>query len=314
VTSGVDEGIFQGLGRAMAVHYLTAHQMVLETVMHDYPVLPVKFGTMLPDEEMLRILLHQGGRMLRTTLESYAGTQQYEVVVLWDLQKIFPQIAAEEPIAALRTKLAGRAPDEAVDERVILGQMVHAALQRRRGQIGAQVIARLRDLADDMIMNPMMDDSMVVNVALLLKVAHQGELDERLGVLDALFGGQLQIRCVGPLPSYSFATLEAQAFSFDAVDIARQQLGLAEEATTAAIKRAYRQLATQAHPDHNPSAEHAVAQMEALTGAYQLLSTLVRAQSPTVGDEDGDWLCRLDRRSVERTLLLAVVRQEGTNE
>jgi hypothetical protein len=313
VTSGVEHNSIQGLERATAIRFLSAHQRVLETVMRDYPVLPVKFGTTLPDEASLHTLLRQGDHLLRTTLSAYSGKQQREVVVLWDLKRVFQEISAEEPIVALRNQIAGRSPDETVSERVTLGQMVHAALQGRRGQIGAQVIAQLRDLADDVIVNLTMDDSMVVNVALLLNEMRQSDLDERLETLDALFDGQLQIRCVGPLPPYSFATLDVKTLSFDAVDTARQQLGLAEQVSATAIRRAYRQLATQAHPDHNPSADHAGEHMEALTAAYQLLSTLAKAQAPAAEDDSNDWPCQLDRATVESTLLLSVVRQEGTN-
>jgi hypothetical protein len=313
VTSHVDPLSLQNLDRVAAVRYLSAHQQVLETVMRDYPVLPVKFGTLLPDEDGLHALLRQGDRLFRTTLATYAGKQQLEVLVLWDLQQIFQTIASEEPIATLRTQIAGRSPDETVNERVTLGQLVHAALQQRRSQIGEQVIAQLRSVADDLIINPTMDDRMVVNVALLIDETRQGDLDDALDALDELFGGQFQIRCVGPLPPYSFATLEVQALPFAAVDAARQQLGLAEEVSSAEIKRAYRQLATLAHPDLNPSAEHAVAQMESLTGAYQLLSALAKAQAPVASDEAHAWPCHLDRASVERTLLLSVVRQEDVS-
>jgi len=311
VTSGIDRGCLQGLDRSTAIQYLSAHQRVIEMVMRDYQVLPVKFGTTLPDEGALHRLLRQGDGLLRTTLDAYAGRRQHEVVVLWDLQQTFQEIAAEEPIATLRAQIAGRAPDETVDERIALGQLVHAALQGRRSNIGEQVIAQLRNLADDLIINPAMNDSMVVNVALLLDDARQGELDERLDELDTLFGGQLQIRCVGPLPPYSFATLEVQALPFDAVDAARRQLGLTEELSVAEIKRAYRLMAAQAHPDHNPDAEQATAQMDGLNSAYQLLSALAKAQAPAGDEESRDWPCHLDREAVENTLLLAVVRQEG---
>jgi len=311
VTSRVDPNSLHGLDRAAAVRYLSAHQRVLEAVMRDYPVLPVKFGTTLPDEGALLALLRQGDQLLRTTLAAYTGKQQREVVVLWELKQVFQEIATQEPIATLRAQIAGLSPDDTVNERIALGQLVHAALQQRRGEIAAQAIAQLRDMADDLIVNPSMDDSMVVNLALLLDDAREGDLDARLDALDALFGGQLQIRCVGPLPPYSFATLEAHVLPFAAIDAARQQLGLTEEASAAEIKRAYRQLAAQAHPDLNPSAEHAVAQMEALTGAYQLLSALAKAQAPA--DAIDYWPCHLDRAAVERTLLLAVVRQEGAN-
>lgn len=310
VTSGVDRSSLQGLERSTAVRYLSAHQRVLETVLRDYPVLPVKFGTTLPDEDTLRVLLNQGHKLLHTTLNTYANKQQHEVVVLWDLKQVFQEISAEEPISALRTQIAGGTAEETVNERIALGQLVHAALQRRSGQISEQVVVRLRDLAEDLIINPKMDDSMVVNVALLLDATRQADLDERLEELDSLFGGQLQIRCVGPLPPYSFATLEVQILPFEAIDAARQQLDLTTEPRTSEIKHAYRQKAAQSHPDLNPGVEYNTATMEALSASYRLLSALAKAQAPAEGDESSDWTCHLDRAAVERTLLLSVVRQE----
>jgi len=313
VTSGVDRDSLHELDRGTAVRYLSAHQRVLETVVRDYPVLPVKFGTTLPDEETLRVLLRQGHTLLNTTLNTYAGKQQHEVVVLWDLKQVFQDIAAEEPISALRTQITQGTAEATANERITLGQMVHAALQRRSTQISEQVVARLRDLADDLIINPKMDDSMVVNVALLLDDTRQGDLDERLEELDTFFGGQLQIRCVGPLPPYSFATLEVQVLPFEVVDAARQQLGLATTTSTSEIKHVYRQRAAQAHPDLNPRADTA-AVMEALSASYRLISTIAKAQSPVEGDESSDCACHLDRAAVERTLLLRVVRHEGAQQ
>lgn len=311
VTSSVDPGCLQALDRTTAIGYLSAHQRVIETVLRDYPVLPVKFGLTLPDEGALRGLLRQGHHLLQTTLAAYAGQQQREVLVLWDLQKTFQEIAAEGPIAALRAQIIGRPDEETTAERIALGQQVHAELQRRRDAISAQVIARLGVVAADLIIQPTMNDSMVANVALLIDDARQGDLDEALDELDAHFASQLQIRCVGPLPAYSFATLEVRALPFVAVDAARRQLGLAEELRSGEIKQAYRQLAARVHPDLNPSAD-ASAEMEALSAAYQLLSAVAKAQADA--EESADWPCHLDRESVERTLLLNLARQAGVNE
>jgi len=49
--------------------------------MRAFPVLPVKFGTVLPDETWVRRLLAQGEALFRTTLEKFAGLVQMEVVV-----------------------------------------------------------------------------------------------------------------------------------------------------------------------------------------------------------------------------------------
>lgn len=313
VTSSISRESLRGLGRAEAVQYLSRHQRVLETVMRDYPVLPVKFGTVLAGEEQLHQMLHQGARLLKETLAEYAGKQQVEVVALWNLAQVFQEIAAEEPIAALKVQIAGRTPEETVAERIAVGQLVHAALQRRRTETAVQVLAQLQDLADDVLVNPVMDDSMVANLALLLPEERREALDVRLDILDEMYRSQLNIRCVGPLPPYSFASLDVQALSWEAVEVARQQLDLDEQTSYVRLKRAYRQMAAQAHPDHNQSDDFANARMEALTGAYRLLDAMARAQAPVLPETSPpqDWPCRFDRTTAEETLLLNIVRQEG---
>ncbi len=308
VTSPIAHDNFKGLDRSDAVRYLAAHQRVLEMVQQDYPVLPVKFGTVLADEAQLRALLRRGADLIGGTLEACAGKDQYEIVVLWDVAQIFQLIAADEQIVAVKRQLSALPAEEAMAGKVLLGQLVHGALQARRRAVAAVVTEALRDLALDMVENPVMDDSMVSNTALLIPQSATAALDERLSALDERFGGELQIRCVGPLPPYSFTTLEVARPQADAVATALEGLGLPEATSFAALKGAYRRLAAKAHPDHNPDQAGAGAEMEALTGAYKLLVAIAQAQAPE--QTAGDWPCRFDRESVEGTLMIALRRQE----
>ena len=290
---------YRSLKREQAVRYLLSHQRVVETVMHDFPVLPVKFGTVLPDETWVHRLLTQGGTLFRTTLEQISDRVQMEVVVLWDLQKVFQEIGQEAHIAQLKQEIAGQPAEETLVERTAVGQMVQAALEQRRTALRACVVYPLRELALDLVINPSMDDSMVANLALLLDQAGQEALDRELDILDQEFEGLL-FRRVGPLPPYSFATVEVQVRCFEAVDAARRLLGLGEMATTGEIRQAYHRLAGQLHPDHNREDPEAEARMSELAQAYQLLTSYA----------DGKTACRFDRPTVEQTLSIAISRQE----
>lgn len=291
---------YRDLKREQAVRYLVAHQRVVETVMHDFAVLPVKFGTVLPDETWVHRLLTQGGDLFRTTLEQIADRVQMEVVVQWNLQQVFQEIGQEAHIAQLKQAIAGRPAEETLVERVAVGQMVQAALEQRRTALRDCVVYPLRELALDVAINPSMDDSMVANLALLLDQAGQEALDRQLDILDQEFEGRLLFRRVGPLPPYSFATVEVQVPCFEAVDAARRLLGLGEMATTGEIKQAYHRLAGQLHPDHNREDPEAEGRMTELAQAYQLLTSYA----------DGQTACRFDRPTVEQTLLIAIRRQE----
>jgi hypothetical protein len=313
---------YRGLKRDQAVRYLVAHQRVVEAVMKDFPLLPVKFGTVLPNEARVHRLLAQGEALFRTTLGRFAGRMQMEVVVLWNLQEVFREISQEEPIAGLKAQVAVRPPEETVDERVAIGQMVQASLEQRRAALRDHLLPPLREVALDLVANPLMDDSMVTNVALLVDEAGRGALDQRLKLLDEEFGSRLRFRCVGPLPPYSFATVEVQVPSFEAVDEARHRLGLGEMTTPGEIKRAYRRLAGRLHPDRNPKDPQAEARMAELTRAYQLLTAYAENVQRSGGAEEQgskgehpstpapQHPCTFSRKVVERTLLIAIRRQE----
>ena len=297
---------YRGLGRQAAVRYLVTHQRVVEAVMADYPILPVKFGTVLADEAGVLRLLAQGEPLFREALARIAGRVQMEVVVLWTPQEVFAQVAQEEPIVRLKAELAARPPQEITADRVALGQMVFASLERRRNVIRDRVLPALKKIAADVATNPLMDETMVLNVALLIDKTASDTLSRELDVLDQEFGGRLTFRCVGPLPPYSFATVEVQTPTFEAVDGARGRLGLGASATAGEIKKAYHRLAEQLHPDRNTEDAQAETRMNELTQAYRLLTafSINQALAPTEA-------CSFSREAVAQTLLIDVRRQES---
>ncbi|MBI1881281.1 MAG: GvpL/GvpF family gas vesicle protein, partial [Chloroflexi bacterium] len=263
---------YRGLQRNEAAHYLVAHQRIVEALMQDGSILPVKFGTVLPDEDAVRHLLTQGETFFQTALERFAQQVQLELIVLWNLQEVFQEIGQMEPIAQFKARLAARPPEETESERVAVGQLVKALLDRRRDALRDCLLPLLREVALDLVVNPLMNDSMVANVALLLDEAGREALEQRLEELDKTFEGRLTFRCVGPLPPYSFATVEVQAPSFEGVDEARRYLGLAETVNPAEIKVAYYRLAGRLHPDTNREDPEAETRMAELTQAYKLLA------------------------------------------
>jgi hypothetical protein len=310
---------FRGLKRNQAAAHLVAHQRVVEAVMQDFPLLPVKFGTILTDEAQVRRFLAQGEPLFHTALEKFSGRAQMEVVALWNLPQLFQEIGQEAQIANLRTQITGSPPEKTMAERIAIGQMVHASLEQRRAALRDRLMPPLREIDPNLIINPPMDDSMIVNVALLLDQAGREALDRRLDWLDQEFEGRFLFRCVGPLPPYSFATVEVQVPSFVSVELARRCMGLGEKVNPGEIKEAYYRLAGQLHPDHQPDDPQAQARMAELTQAYKLLTNY--ADNVLMGREAEEHTSALhpvpstpqldfSREVVEKTLLITIRQQE----
>ncbi|NCC34943.1 MAG: hypothetical protein EOM24_23470, partial [Chloroflexia bacterium] len=207
----------------------------------------------------------------------------------------------------VKEQVAQLPTEQSESGRILLGQLVHGLLQQRRAGLSNHVLEHLRGAAEDLVVNPLMDDTMVANLALLVDTKKRIIFDQLLDQLDQQFGGQLHIRCIDSLAPYSFATVEVAVLDFVAVEAARQLLELDEEVSAATIKQSFRRLAARTHPDYNQDDPAASSQMDALTNAYRFLTEVATSQAGT----DPQAPCRLTREAIEATLMVRVVRQEA---
>ena len=304
---------YHGLKRPEAVAYLVAHQRVVESVMRDFPALPVKFGTVLAGESQVTQLLAQGETLFQAALDKYGNRVQMEVVVLWNIQHVFQQIALDETVLQAKAQLASCSPEENLVKRIALGQLVQATLEQHRAALRGEILPGLQDIAQEMAVNPLMDDTMVLNVALLLDEKGCQALDRTLDVLDASFesrgytgSSSLVFRRVGPLPPYSFTTIEVQTLTFEVVEDARKLLNLEETTSPKEIQSAYHSQAIQLHPDLNPNLPDVEASMTRLTQAYRLLTAYAESQCKTTSAR-----CRINRDAISQAMLITIQRPEN---
>lgn len=302
---------FRALSREEAIRHLLSHQRVVEAVMRLMPALPVKFGTTLPDEGAVERLLERGAPVLTARLAELARHVQVELVVTWRMEEVLSDIVAEAEVARLKREIEAQPPGAAAEMRIGLGKLVKGSIDRRRESCRARILAELRPIATDIADNALMDDRMVANLALLLPESAAEALDQRLAQLDKDFDGRLNFRCVGPLPPYSFATVEVSKPSFEIIDQARRVLSLGDSANLADIKEAYRRLIQRHHPDHAALSLPGEGASARLTDAYRTLTSYVAALPPA-SDESAraGRECHFDRDAVEGAILVAVRRQE----
>ena len=221
------------------------------------------------------------------------------------------EVAAEDAVVRLKAQIAAQAGGATSDQRLAIGKLVKDSIDRRRESCRSRIVATVRSVAADLVENALMDDRMVANLALLLAKDASDALDRRLAELDEEFGRRLNFRCIGPLPPYSFATVEVSLPSFEAVDRARRVLSLGEKAGLAEIKSAYRRQIRQVHPDLTTAAPVDEGDATRLTDAYKTLMNYAEALPSAAGDDAaGESGYRFDRGAVEGSILVMVRRQE----
>lgn len=231
----------RAVARDRLFRYLLRHQQIVEAVMRERTVLPVKFGTILGDSSEVALLLAQARERLAKALESARGRVQFEVAATWDPTRALGAVRLEPAVAgAVKALAVEKIPTTA--DRVRIGQLVKIALDCRKDSYREMVLARLRPLSHGVVSNPLMSDELVVNEAFLIDRAQQSEFDRQIEELDRLTGNEIQLRTIGPLPPYSFHTVHVTRVSAQDVEEARVTLGLSGRASEREIGMACRNL------------------------------------------------------------------------
>jgi len=297
------------LSREELVKRLFAHQQVVEMVMKQQAVLPVKFGTVLDDTPEVLDLLRQGRSRFLDALASISGKTEIEVAATWDAKRVLQEIGQEEEVIRAREALGAKAPPT-LEERVELGRLVKMHMDRRRDGYRERMVAFLRPLALDMVCNPLLSDELVMNVAFLLEQAREQEFDERIGALDGVFNNEIAFRVIGPLPPYSFSTVEITRLTSQQVAEAREALALGETISEGQVRKAYRRLAAQEQSALGGGDGQGQRRLARLSEASKLLIRYCQAQTEAQASTENDAPVRA---SPGRWFSIAIKRAEGAD-
>jgi len=249
LTAVIGAGQANALGassREAILRSLLAHERVIESLMGQGELLPVQFGTVVQDETEVNDLLSQGRTTILQALSAVQRKLEFETAITWSVPSVLQAIGAEPAVVQARTAIELRGT-VSQDEAVSLGSIVKARLDERRKAIQQKALEQLCPVALQSTAHPLRDDSMVMNTAFLIEDNNADDFQARISGLDALFHGELTLRVIGPLPPYSFFTLEVEKVSREDFASAAGLLGLSGEAfSQAEVKRAYRLMAIEA--------------------------------------------------------------------
>jgi hypothetical protein len=188
---------------------MMAHTLVLEEVMQGFAILPVRFGTVAPGAEAIqeKVLKRRLGEF-HGLLNELEDRVELGLKAFWYEQGIFQEIVEENAtIRRLRDALTDRPAEETYHQRIRLGEMIEAAMWKKRDEDAEKILARLRPLVRETRDSKILTDRMVLNVAFLVDRSRQPALDEAVRRLDEEMGHRLVFKYVGPVPPYNFVNI-----------------------------------------------------------------------------------------------------------
>lgn len=258
------------LDREDLIRHLLAHQQVVERSMERRTVLPVKFGTILNTPGEALDLISQERSGLLNALAAVRDKVEVEVAATWDIRQVLQEISMEEPVVRAR-ETANRDGQPTVAERVQLGQMVMSRLDRRKDSYRDRIVNVLKPLSFEVTTNALVSDEMVMNVAFLVDRFKQHDFDEVVKWLDEAFQNEISFKVIGPLPPYSFATVELTRLTTEQIDEAQQTLQMGDVISELEVRKAYRQLAAAGQRSLITGGKSAASQLTKLRQAEEML-------------------------------------------
>lgn len=190
---------------------LQAHARLLDGTARVAPVLPLRFGAVLTDPNAVKDeLLTEHADEFAAALAELEGRAQYIVKGRYVEKAILHEIVEEnEQASALRETIRSQ-PEEATREaRISLGEIVSNAIAAKRDEDTRAVVGALTSLTDFINVREPTHEQEAAQVAVLLEVARQDELEDTVDELAQSWPGRVDMRLLGPLAAYDFVVTRA---------------------------------------------------------------------------------------------------------
>ncbi|MFE5814302.1 GvpL/GvpF family gas vesicle protein [Streptomyces sp. NPDC056479] len=181
---------------------LLAHSNVLAEVGATGCVLPMRFGSVAPDEDTVTSVLAERAEHYKERLAALDGRVEYNVKATHAEEAVLHRVLAENPDLRAMTEANRQAGGGSYDERLRLGEMVVAAIQAQEAEDATDVQHTLEPAADAISVGPE-SSGWLANVSFLVD---RDGAETFLTAVEQLRNGHphLELRVNGPLPPYSF--------------------------------------------------------------------------------------------------------------
>ena len=185
---------------------LMAHSSVLQEMVAEHCVLPMRFGVVMPsDSAVSGELLGAHEQALVEQLDAFAELVELDFKVICPEDELLRSVMVERPeLAELREQIRGKPDDATYFDRIRLGELVSAAIEDKRAELLRGVLGRLEPLALSTEIGEPAHDQMLVNVAFLVERKRVPEFDAAAAVIAEKLGPVLRCKYVGPLPPHHF--------------------------------------------------------------------------------------------------------------
>ncbi len=211
------------------IEHVLAHEGVIEEVMAEHTVLPLRFGVVFASEARVKEMLEENYRGYKENLARLHGKVELGLKVLWGEEEIRRNVErANERVARFREEMTGRIQElkrvretpgmrgkdyylrmKLEKDVAQLEQLVREEMETTREREALHVFEDLRGRAEDARLNRLLDQRMILNAAFLVSREEIEGFSRRVEELKSANAEKgMEFALSGPWPPYNFARLE----------------------------------------------------------------------------------------------------------
>lgn len=185
---------------------LMAYSRVVDRLLADGVVVPVQFGSVLPDEQsVVEEFLAPNARYFSDLLDELAGRAQFNVRATYHGDVALAEIVAADPLVAdLHARTRGKPEDAVFADRLRLGELVAGAMEAKRHLDATTLCDAIGPLTDAHKLELGSGLEVVFDLKVLVDDSRRAEFEERLEDLAETVHERMRLRLVGPVAPYDF--------------------------------------------------------------------------------------------------------------
>jgi hypothetical protein len=183
-----------------------AHQKVLKKVMEDYTVIPVAFGTVANSKKDVEAIIKSGYKQFLGNISSLKDKSELGLKITWK-DSYFDEDIQTEEIRKLNEKIFNKDENKVMEERILLGRLVEAAINEKRKSYMVKIYEPLEEIAHQSKFKENLPVKTVLNGYFLVDKAKEESFDKKVEALSLEFKDKLIFSYTGPWPPYSFVDM-----------------------------------------------------------------------------------------------------------
>ncbi len=241
------------LNKEELAHLLVDHQLKIEKIMNSgcSKVIPMQLGTVVSSGNDVMKILINGYNILKETFEIIDEVEEIDIVAVWsNFLDVIKDISDSPQIKLMKENINKKSLYDQNDS-ISIGKAIKEKIDQKNSKACIDIVNSLMPFCLDARKHESMNDEMPLNYAFLVKKEESGTFIEMIDQLDIKYADKINFKIVGPLPCYSFYTIESKAIKKEDIENAKKILGIDLSDDNYNLKKAYRSKASITHPDKN---------------------------------------------------------------